>query len=170
MNKFIGKYVVLILVIISFQVTILNNLNISHYLLPMIYPVIIFSQIRNIHSSLLLVIGFGLGLLMDTFNNTGGAHAIACTVIAYVRPFFLSSLGPTDMGSEDINPSILNLGAKNYAVFAFLMLVIHHVLFFFLEVFSFINILSTFLRIIISLIFSWSLIMGFQYLFGSKEK
>ena len=136
----------------------------------MIYPLIILYQIRNINTSLLLLIGFFLGLIMDLFTNTGGAHAVACTVIAYLRPFFLSSLGPADMGSEQIKPSITNLGLKNYAVFLFLMLAIHHILFFTLEAFSITILWSTLLRTILSLIFSWTLIMGIQYLLISKEK
>lgn len=170
MNKSIVKYIFFTLLILFFQVAILNSLNISYYILPMAYPIVIFSLMRSINSSLLLLAGFGLGLIMDVFSNTGGAHSIACTVIAYIRPFFLSSLGPMDMGSEQIKPSILNFGAKNYGFFIFLLLLIHHVLFFFLEAFSMSNILSTFYRILGSLIFSWSLIMGFQYLFASKEK
>ena len=170
MTRYFQKYALFLVLILCFQGLILNQLNISHYLLPMIYPLIILYQIRNINTSLLLLIGFFLGLIMDLFTNTGGAHAVACTVIAYLRPFFLSSLGHADMGSEQIKPSITNLGLKNYAVFLFLMLAIHHILFFTLEAFSITILWSTLLRTIMSLIFSWTLIMGIQYLLISKEK
>ena len=170
MTKSIAKHIVYSLLILSFQVVILNNLNISQYIFPMLYPIVILSQGRNLNASLLLTIGFGLGLIMDVFSNTGGAHTVACTVIAYIRPLFLSSFGPMDMGSEHIKPSIFNFGVKKYALFVFFTLVIHHILFFFLEAFSFSNVLNTFLRIFGSLIFSWSLSMAIQYLFVSKEK
>ena len=100
----------------------------------MIYPLIILYQIRNKYI-LIVADWIFLGLIMDLFTNTGGAHAVACTVIAYLRPFFLSSLGPADMGSEQIKPSITNLG-KNLAFFYFLLTVIIYSFFYVRGVFN----------------------------------
>lgn len=138
--------------------------------LPLVYPVVLISISRNVNKSLLLIIGFALGLFVDVFSNTGGAHAVACTVMAFVRPFFLSSIGPSDMGSEAIKPSVVNLGLKNYGGLAFFLLAIHHITFFFLEAFTFSNVLWTLTRILISLFFSWLLVMVFQFTFVPKSK
>ena len=109
---------------------VLSRLNISQSIMPLIYPVLLLILVRNINGSLLLLFGFGLGFIVDIFSNTGGAHAVACTVIAFVRPFFLSSIGPMDMGSDQIKPSIVSLGIKNFAAYSFFLLAIHHVVFF----------------------------------------
>ena len=87
-----------------------------------------------------------------------------------MRPFFLSSIGPMDMGSDQIKPSIISLGLKNYLAYSFLLLAIHHIAFFMLEVFSFSNFLDTALRIIGSLIVSWLLVISFQFLFNGKQR
>jgi rod shape-determining protein MreD len=169
-NSFFIKNIIFSLAILFTQIMVLNQLNISQSILPLIYPILIFSLNRSLNKSLLLVLSFGLGLVMDVFSNTGGAHAIACTLLAFVRPFFLSSIGPMDMGSDQIKPSIISLGLKNYLAYSFLLLAIHHIAFFMLEVFSFSNFLDTALRIIGSLIVSWLLVISFQFLCNGKQR
>ena len=170
MSNSIGKNIILVLGVLCFQLIVLNQINLSQSLLPLVYPIIILSLPRNINKSLLLGIGFGLGLLVDMFMNTGGANAIACTLLAFFRTFFLSSMAPSDMGSESIKPSVINMGFKNYSAYVFLLMAIHHLAFFFLEVFTFDGTLWTLSRAILSLIFSTILILVYQYLFISKTK
>lgn len=149
---------------------VLNQLNVSSYVFPMIYPIVILSLPRRINKSILLLMAFGMGLVIDLFMNTGGANTIALLVLAYVRSSFLSSLGPMDMGSENIRPSITSLGLKNYLTYSLLLLLIHHLLFFYLEIFSFSQFLPTLLRAMISLFFSWILVIIYQYLFPINTK
>lgn len=169
MNNLSWRNILLTLMILVAQVIILNRLNISQALLPMVYPLVILSLQRNINKSLLLLVAFTLGLLMDIFSNTGGAHAVACTVLAFLRPLFLASLGPTDMGSEGIKPSILNLGLKNYTTYSIFLLAIHHIVFFILESFSFSNFFWLILRLLVSFTVSWILVMIYQFTFESKK-
>lgn len=170
MNNPIAKNIILVVGVLFFQLMILNQLNLSQSLLPLVYPVIILSFPRNINKSVLLAIAFSLGLFVDVFMNTGGANAVACTLVGYFRTFFLSSMAPSDIGSESIRPSILNMGFKNYFVYVFLLLAIHHLTFFFLEVFTFDEFLWTLSRVLVSLLFSSILIIVYQYLFVSKVK
>ncbi len=170
MNSLLIKNIIFSLVILFIQIMVLNQLNISQSILPLIYPILLFSLIRSLNKSFLLIMGFGLGLVLDVFSNTGGAHTIACTLMAFVRPFFLSFIGPMDMGSEQIKPSIISLGLKKYSAYSFFLLAIHHITFFFLEVFSFSNFLDTALRIIGSLVVSWLLVISFQFLFNGKQR
>ena len=170
MNNSIAKYIITIFGVLFFQLMVLSRLNISQSILPLIYPVLLLVLVRNINGSLLLLFGFVLGFFVDFFSNTGGAHAVACTVIAFVRPFFLSSIGPMDMGSNQIKPSILSLGIKNFAAYSFFLLAIHHIIFFLLEVFSFNDFPYTLIRIIASLSLSWILVMSLQFLFNGRKR
>lgn len=163
------KNIVFALVIIFFQVLVFNDLEISSYVIPFIYPMLILSLSRSMSKPLLLIIAFALGLFIDMFSNTGGAHAMGITTLAFLRPYFLSSIGPTDSGSDHINPSIHNLGLKSYVVYAGLLLFIHHILVFFMEVFTFENILGTLTRIIVSTLASLLLIILLQFIFVKKE-
>lgn len=170
MSSSLFKNITLSVVVLFIQIMVLNQLNISQSILPLVYPILLFSLVRNLNKSLLLFMGFGLGLILDVFSNTGGAHAIACTTIAFVRPFFLSSIGPMDMGSEQIKPSIVSLGLKNYSGYSFFLLTIHHITFFMFEIFSFSNFLDTIIRIVGSLVVSWLLVISFQFLFNRKQR
>jgi len=169
-NKIITKNIITVLGVLFFQLMILSRLNISQSLSPLVYPILLLTVVRNVNRSIFLLIGFGLGFFVDIFSNTGGAHSVACTVIAFVRPIFLSSLGPMDIGSDQIKPSILSLGIKTFAVYAMSMLAIHHIIFFILEVFTFNNFHETIFRIFLSLLISWLLVMSLQFLFNGKRR
>ncbi|MFT4898610.1 MAG: hypothetical protein ACI9U0_000396, partial [Flavobacteriales bacterium] len=83
MNNSIGKNIILIIGVFALQILVLNDLNISKYLLPFIYPILLLGAKRNINQSLFLVLGFCLGLFMDMFSNTGAANALACLVLVF---------------------------------------------------------------------------------------
>jgi len=166
----IGKNIILIIGVFALQILVLNDLNISQYLLPFIYPILLLGAKRNMNQFLFLVLGFCLGLFMDVFSNTGAANALACLVLVFCRPFFLGSIGPMDMGSEAIKPTIYNIGIKGYFGYATFLLLIHHLVFFFLDVFTFTNFFETILRVIVSLVFSLILIILCQFVFVNKEK
>lgn len=102
--------------------------------------------------------------------NTGGINIIACVIISYVRNPLLSSLGPMDMGSENIRPSISSLGLKNYLTYTVILLSVHHLLFFYLEIFSFLYFFDTLLKVVLSLILSLTLIIIYQYIFPINTK
>lgn len=118
---------------------------------------------------MLLGIAFVLGLFIDMFSNTGGAHAMGLTTLAFLRPYFLSSIGPTDSGSDHINPSIHNLGFKSYVVYAGILLFIHHIIVFFMEVFTMEDFMGTITRIVVSTITSIVLVFLLQLIFVKKE-
>jgi len=72
------------------------------------------------------------------------------------------------MGSEAIKPTIYNIGIKGYFGYATFLLLIHHLVFFFLDVFTFTNFFETILRVIVSLVFSLILIILCQFVFVNK--
>ena len=164
------KHIGFVGLIIFFQILVFNNLDISSSIIPFIYPLIIISASRVSNRSLLLILGFFLGLLIDMFSNTGGAHAMATTLLAFFQPYLLSSMGPSDSNSDKIKPSIYSLGLNNYLVFALILLFVHHFVVFFIEVFTFSNFGLTLLRIISSSFSSLVLITLLQFIFVRKEK
>ncbi len=81
----IGRFFGLVLV----QVLICNQMNFLGHLNPFIY--VLFVLLYPVGSNRLqfLFWSFTLGIIIDYFLDTGGAHAAACVTIAYIRPFFL---------------------------------------------------------------------------------
>lgn len=169
MNNLI-KTILGTIAILAFQVLILNRLNISSYISPLVYPLILLAIPRDFNKTRLLLVSFTLGLLMDVFTNTGGAHATACLVLAMARPFFLATIGPTDSATESISPNIHNLGASKFAIYTLILLAFHHLVFFAIEAFTFSGVIATLSRFLISLSISWLLVIFHQFLFTSKSK
>lgn len=71
---------------------------------------------------------------MDVFDNSGGIHAAACLVLAYVRPVVLQA---TYGVSYEYNVVKLSKGSfYERIVFISILVLIHHLVFFSLEVFN----------------------------------
>ena len=79
--------------------------------------------------------GFVLGLVIDVFSNTWGIHAMATTLIAFLRPYIFS-LVLTQEELDRVMPRFRAMGA-NYLKYIVLMVFIHHLLLFSLEAFTF---------------------------------
>jgi rod shape-determining protein MreD len=156
--------------IIFFQIFVFNNLGISSSIIPFIYPIIIISANRITNRSLLIFLGFLVGLLIDIFSNTGGAHTMATTLLAFFQPYLLSSMGPSDSNSDKIKPSVYSLGLNNYLVFLLILLFVHHFVVFLIEMFTFSGFGLTLLRIVSSTFASLLLILLLQFIFVRKEK
>jgi rod shape-determining protein MreD len=80
------------------------------------------------------MIGFVLGLFIDIFSNTWGIHAMATTLIAYLRPYILR-LVSTQEEQDRIMPRFRTMG-MNYLKYIVLVIFIHHLMLFWLEAFS----------------------------------
>ncbi len=131
----IGRFIILVLV----QVIVLNHVNFLGYLNPYIYIIFILLAPMNINKSLFLVISFMLGLLLDIFGDSGGIHAAACTVIAFFRPVALRSAFGLSYEFQTIKLSSAGFGER--LGYVTLMVLLHHIVLFSLEIFNFSHIL-----------------------------
>ncbi|MBV6648052.1 MAG: hypothetical protein KI790_21500 [Cyclobacteriaceae bacterium] len=112
--------------------------------LPLLYKYILFDRAigffyvgflllvpYGLNSIFSLIAGFMTGLLIDIFSNTPGIHASACTLIMFVRDYWLrTSIGVPE---EDINISIYQLGFRRFLVYSLPLVFIHHLLVFSIE-------------------------------------
>ena len=71
------------------QILVCNQLNFMGSLNPYVY--VIFVLLYPIGSNRMgfILLSFTLGLILDLFLDSGGAHAAAAVSMAYVRPAFL---------------------------------------------------------------------------------
>src|SRR5690606_17264822 len=68
---------------------IFDNIHLFGFINPFIYILFLVLFPVRVNSLQFLFLGFLLGLTMDFFSDTGGIHAAACLVVAYLRPMFL---------------------------------------------------------------------------------
>ncbi len=159
----IVRNIVRFLVVILFQVLVMDNVMINGYMIPYIYLLFILLMPFETPRWTQLVLGFLLGMGIDLFLNTPGMHTAATVLVAFIRPYLLNLLAPRDGYDTDSFPRIHYYGFLWFLKYTLIIVVIHHFLLFYLEVFQLKDFLSTLLRVILSSILSTSTIILSQY-------
>ena len=159
----IARNIVRFLVVILFQVLVMDNVMLNGYMIPYIYLLFILLMPFETPRWTQLVLGFLLGMGIDLFLNTPGMHTAATVLVAFIRPYLLNLLAPRDGYDTDSFPRIHYYGFLWFLKYTLIIVVIHHFLLFYLEVFQLKDFLSTLLRVILSSILSTSTIILSQY-------
>lgn len=155
-------------ILILMQVLIFNNINLFGYINPCIYIIFIFYYPLKKEKGLFLFLSFLLGLCIDFFSNTGGINAAATLFIAYIRLPLLSSI----LRKSDFDLQLFNIRSISFGkAFSFIVLLtlIHHLILFSLDYFSFTDFGSIITKTLITSIFSIFLILLGIILFTKKK-
>lgn len=147
------------------QALVINNVEISSWVVPMVYILFLINMPLSLPRWADLLIGFAFGLCMDLFIHTPGMHASACLLLAYIRPIVFNRLAPRDSAESVLRPGIKVMGFNRFFAFIAIMVFMHHTWFFFVEVLSFSNLFITIGRILLSSAVSIALMVLTQYLF-----
>ncbi|MBM3415393.1 MAG: rod shape-determining protein MreD [Bacteroidetes bacterium] len=169
MNDFL-KNITRFIFFILVQVYVLNKIpHLHRFITPYLYYLFILWLPFSVSRQWLLVIGFLTGLTLDYFTMTPGLHAAACTLIAYVRPFIINILTPKD--SSEFNyrePSPMAMQWTPYAVYVFVLTLLHHGYMVLLEWLSFGSFLDFIIKIVATTGISMLLIFTAELLFPRK--
>jgi len=137
---------------LAVQIVIFNNMNFLGYIIPLPYILFIILYPVNGNRSGLLLASFLLGLTMDFFSNSGGIHATACLILAYVRPtIFKFSFG---ISYEYQTIKLNDVLTPERFSFILMSVVIHHVTLFILEAFQISFFWDILLRTVLSTAFT----------------
>lgn len=159
-------YIILrFLVLVTLQVIVLDHIQLSYFINPYLYVLFILLLPINMPRGVVLIIAMVTGLIVGAPTNTSGIHGAACLVMAYLRPYILKLIAPREGYEADAKPTMREMGLNWFFSYAAIMVVIHHFVLFFLEVFRFTEFFTTIGRIILSSIFTLGLIMLSVYLF-----
>ena len=168
MNNTITLHIIRFIVLVLVQSLILNNINFLGYINPYIYILFILLYPINNNRLLFIFLGFILGLSVDLFLDSGGVHAAASVLIAYVRPLFLKfSFG---MAYEHQTVKISASDFPQRLSYFSLMTVLHHLILFSLEVFKTSEVLLILKKTLFSSIFTILLCILITILFSRKTK
>ena len=162
------KYSLIFVVSVLMQVLIFNNILILRMIAPFFYILFILLLPFDTPRVLLLFLSFLLGLLIDVFTNTPGVHASASLIIGFLRPGVLRLISPREMLDSVLAPRVENMGLNWFAGYTTFMVVIHHFFLFFIEAFTFNDMLITLIRIVLSSVLSIVLIVLSQFLIFRK--
>ena len=89
MNSLLFSNIIRFIALVLLQVLICNQMNFLGSINPYIYILFILIYPVKNNSLSFIFTSFVLGILIDIFMDTGGAHAAASVTIAYMRPVFL---------------------------------------------------------------------------------
>ena len=134
MNSLLFSNIIRFIALVLLQVLICNQMNFLGSINPYIYILfILIYPVKNNRLSFILI-SFVLGILIDVFIDTGGAHAAASVTIAYMRPVFLKfSFGAAyeyqaiKFNDADLLPRV---------IYFTLLILIHHFILFILIIFD----------------------------------
>jgi len=144
------------------QALLLNNISLFELATPFVYVYFILALDKDTDHISLMVMAFALGLVVDIFSNTPGVNAGASVLIAFLRPSLLRLFSPRDE-YENFEPGIYTLGIWPFVRYAFVSVLLHHTVLFFLEAFSFVHIGYLLLRILCSALLTVVLIMAIEF-------
>lgn len=157
--KNILQFIFLVLV----QVLIFNNIELGGYLNPYIYVLFILLLPFDTPRWLLLIIGFILGLSVDILSETMGMHTSATVLMAFLRPSVLSMFSPREGYEKGSLPRIHFYGIQWFVQYALVLVFAQHAMLFLTEIFRIQDFFHILLRIILSTLFSVSIISLSQY-------
>lgn len=168
MNVILMNSLRLVLMVLL-QALIFNQLEIGLGILPMVAPLFLMLLPFNTRPVVLLLLAFLMGVLIDTFSNTAGLHTSALLTFALFRPIVFKSFSPRDGYDNSKIPSINEMGNRWFLYTFGILLAIHHLWFFIVEMFNFSEILLILQKFILSLPISMLFVVLLQFLFHKNN-
>jgi hypothetical protein len=115
-----------------------------------------------------LGLGFLIGILVDTFSNTPGVHAFACTLIMFVRDYwYLFVNGDPEDETELSVPKMGIIGTLSYLL---PVIFIHLLLVFTIEHGKWLGYSRVFLQVIYSSVFTFVIIVVIAFLITPRSR
>lgn len=171
MDKVWQRNIIRAVFILLIQLILLKRIDITfgdfNYIHFTIYPIIIILLPYKINKTLLVLIGFLLGLFVDLFYDSLGVHAFTTTFIAYARIYVLNLISPTEGYGKNSLTSFA-YGIPWFLTYMAIILFLHLFVLYSLEAFSFVYLKEIILRTIFSFLASLFLLTVGQLIFNPK--
>lgn len=157
------------ILLIATQVFLLKNTGYYNLSVPYLYILFILLLPFNIPNGLLFLLAFFTGLTIDVFYDTLGLHALACSVMAFVRIIFISVTVQRDGFDNEPEPRLGIMGFRWFVFYAIILAFFHHLLLFSFEAFSISEFGYTIIRVLLSALLSTFLILITEFVFYRKK-
>lgn len=162
------KHLAWALLLLLIQVLIFDKVHPWGYGAPLLCPLIIITLPMGTSRIEALLWGFGVGFIADVFAGTSGISSAALTFIAFLQPPLLRLMAPRD-SEEQLHPSFSDMGRWNYFQFIAMLLLLHHVIYFALEGFSYFFLTDITISMGVSYVASLILIVLIEHVRNPKK-
>lgn len=133
-----------------------------------IYPVIILLLPIRLARHYVILLGFGIGLIVDLFYDTMGVHAFALTAMAYARGVMLNYLEPRGGYTMAMTPTRYSMGLNWLLIYTAVAYFIFIFVYFTVEIFTFVYLGKILLKTIVTFLLSMLVVMGYHMLFNPR--
>jgi len=157
------KYFLMFIGLVAVQILFLNQVQFSGFINPYVYVLFIMLLPLNAPRYAVLILSFFMGLVIDIFSNSLGIHTFASVLIAYLRPMIIRVITNREEDMSDY-PGLAQTGFLWFMGYTAIMVLIHHTVLFYIEVFTFNNFFHTLLRAFLSSVFSFFVIVLSQFI------
>jgi len=162
------KYSISFILLVLAQGLVFNNVEFGGYIVPFLYVVFILSLPFETPNWMVLVLGFVLGVAIDTFTSTLGMHTSATVFVAFCRYYLLKMVSPRGGYEFNTKPNVQDMGLTWYLFYATVLILLHHLFLFYVESFKLTQFFYTLGRVLASTFFTLILVMLVQ-LFNYKS-
>jgi rod shape-determining protein MreD len=141
MNRTLSNNVLRFAGLLVLQIFLFDEIDFLGFIDPMIYILfIVLFPVENKRWSFLLF-AFGMGIILDTFQNTGGAHAASALTLAFTRPIWLRLVYGESYRMKNLK--VIRTPIDRLLLFLTFCVLTHHLVFFSLVIFNSSQILYT---------------------------
>lgn len=162
----IVREIVMFVVLILLQVLIFSNIDYMGYICPYIYILFILSLPIGFNIYASMGLAFLLGLIIDMFSNTPGVHIAATVAVAFSRDYWFNFVMPhNELGA--VEPSLGRLPVTSFLKYTVGLVLMHHLILFFAEAWTFTAAWFTFLKAVMNTIITMLLILCY-YLISKR--
>lgn len=149
--------------LVLLQVLIFSRMNLFGQVNPMVYILFLYWYPIRENRSALLGIAFLLGFAVDLFSDTLAMHTVATLTTAFVRPALMRFVFGVNL--EFQNFRLNNSTRVQQMTFLALLILVHHLVFFGLEIFSLTNLLLLLNRVLLTGLgtFVFALLLSFLF-------
>lgn len=164
------RYIFRFLFLLLLQVFVIGKLNIDTLIQPNILILFFITLPINMKPFPTMLIAFLGGLMLDMFNNSAGFNSTALLTMSFVRIYYIRAFAHIDVIESGVEPGLITMGYRWFILYAAIMCLSYHLLYAFIESFSFRYIIQNILSAVLSGAVSLSLILLFQLLFYRTRK
>jgi rod shape-determining protein MreD len=157
------------ILLIATQVFLLKNMGYYNLSIPYLYILFILLLPFSIPNWMLFFLAFATGLTVDVFYDTLGLHALACTVMAFVRILFISLTVQRDGFDNEPEPRLGIMGFRWFAFYAIILAFFHHLILFTFETFRLSELGYVLIRVVLSAVLSTILMIITEFAFYRKK-
>ncbi|TFG75879.1 MAG: rod shape-determining protein MreD, partial [Flavobacteriales bacterium] len=135
---------------------------------PMVYILFLYWYPINASRASFIWVAFLLGLCIDFFSDTMALHAASTVTLAYLRPTIMRFVFGVNIEFQSFK--LGNSTRVQQFTFLALLIVVHHLVFFTLEIFSLANILMILKKVVVIGSASMLLCLLFNSLFSTGKE